>query len=39
MNAGSYSYIWDAITEPSGVYLAELSTNNIVQVQKLVYLK
>jgi hypothetical protein len=39
LNPGEYLYTWDAHQFPSGIYFAELSTNESNIVQKLIYLK
>ena len=39
LSSGSYSAIWDAASQPSGLYIAKLKSGNTVQTSKLVLLK
>ena len=39
LSSGSYTASWDASVQPSGLYIAKLTSGNIVQTTKLVLLK
>ena len=36
---GLYSINWDAKSQPSGIYFLQLTTNNLVETQKITYVK
>jgi flagellar hook assembly protein FlgD len=39
LSSGNYTAVWDASSEPSGLYVAQLTSGNTVQTTKLVLLK
>jgi len=39
MNAGNYSFNWNAINLSSGIYLYKIESNNFIDVKKMILLK
>ena len=39
LSSGNYTAVWDASSQPSGLYIAQLTSGNTVQTTKLVLLK